>query len=211
MENLEEFVSVSTVSGEKRIISMINLEPGTEYLVDMVHYSNYQHFKFVTQCSCIDNGMDVTGRPTDLSVQQKDGYVMFNFIDNSHCSSAYSFSRESALEEFSTSIVPAASFAPDFFATSGDICNQAEISPALASADNMKVSRLEVGTPYAYCVRATNTPQYMDSPYDATEGSISLTSSDKTCALHTIHWESSVSGLIKLNQMQVLSPLKTAL
>jgi hypothetical protein len=195
LESLDSIVSVSTV-GDKTRIHLINLEPGTEYLVDMVHFSNYQDFKFVTQCSCTENGSDVTGRPIDLLVQQQDGYVLFEFTDNSRCDGAYAFTRESALEEFSRSLGTATSFAPNFFITSGDTCDQSQISPGLTSADDLKVSRLGVGATFAYCVRATNTLQYMDSPYDATEGSIALTSSDDTCASHTIHWEASVSGLI---------------
>ena len=195
LQNLDQFSSVSTV-GNKVSIHFEQLEPGTEYLVNMVHYANYQQFKFVTQCSCNVNGMDVTGRPIRLSVQQNEGYVMFEFIDNSQCDSAYAFSRESALEEFARNIGTATSFAPNFFVTSADTCDSAKISPGLSSADDLKLSRLEVGAIFAYCVRATNTQQYMDSPYDASEGSIALKASDNTCASHTIHWESSVSGLI---------------
>ena len=66
LQNLDQFSSVSTV-GNKIFIDLEQLEPGTEYLVNMVHYTDYQQFKFVTQCSCNVNGMDVDGLVPGLS------------------------------------------------------------------------------------------------------------------------------------------------
>jgi len=208
--DLENFVSVE-ISASYKTISLKHLEPGTQYVVILAHYKDSTKFKFVTQCSCNPNGLDVTGRPTDLLISQEKGFVMFDFIDNSHCDGAYSFVREDSLEEFNRDSGSSASFAPDFFVSSANTCGSMHIIPGRESSDDLKMSKPQVGAKFAYCVRATNSLHYMDSPYDATEGSLSLLSSDSTCASHIIHWEASVSGLITTEPNAGSLPIENAL
>lgn len=209
LSDLDTFVSVNINDSYKTIV-LQQLDPGTQYLVTLAHYKDSTKFKFVTQCSCKSNGFDVTGRPTDLLIKQEKGFVMFDFIDNSHCDGAYSFFREYSLEEFTKDSGSSASFAPDFFVSSSNTCDSKHVTPGKESSDDLRLSKPQVGAKYAYCVRATNSLHYMDSPYDATEGSLSLLSSDSTCASHIIHWEASVSGLITTEPNAGSLPIENA-
>ena len=139
---------------------------------------------------------DLTGRPKKLNITQLDGYVMFEFEDNSLCEEAFSFSRSDEVDEFLTDFSKdAVSFTSDYFYSSSAPFGM-PVRPERQSSDDLRVSQLAVGKEYAYCVRAVRADHYMDSPYEALEERRILTSSASSCGAHAIHWEASIDGLV---------------
>ena len=151
-------------------------------------------FPIVPSCSCdaITNP-DKTGRPKNLIVYQVQGHVMFKFDDNSKCEAAFSFSRFLGYPEFIDYSLIATSFTNDYTFNSLDKCNT-PISAGTIASDDLKVSRLSVGSTYSYCVRAVKTGEYMDLTVDEQRRVVS--SSTALCKSHTISWEASIDGLV---------------
>ena len=202
-EGFEEVPNLKGISnlemssdGTKAVLFIQELQPGTVYEAIIDFHSDSIVFKFVTQCSCRTDVADRTGRPMNLSVFQVEGVVMFEFTDNSHCDTAYAFSRDESMEEFAKVAGTSVTTAPDFYHSQADTCDFSILNPGLQATDDLKISRLPVLHTFAYCVSAVNAVKYMDSPYDATEGSVALSSSENTCVPHTIRWQASIAGLI---------------
>lgn len=92
--------------------SFQQLEPGRRYHIsfaftaDAPDNSGSMDFPAVTACSCTvpPETDDKSGKPTDLTIFQEQGYVTFEFRDNSRCEEAYSFTRN-----------PGVSFTRDYF------------------------------------------------------------------------------------------------
>ena len=152
-------------------VTMVNLEPGQRYCVEYKGYdaSNKEVYTdirrmegcFVTHCGCsdtdyarstentdvIDGGnaessATLTGAPRDFQVEQKEGYITFNFVDDSRCEDAFAFSRDGD------------SFVPDYRYLAVDECSPNIIRPGLAATDDLRKSQLTVYHEYTYCVRA---------------------------------------------------------
>jgi len=181
-------------------IVISGLKPGYRYITTVsVSNANTQPenviFPIVPSCSCDAlTNPDKTGRPKELIVSQDQGHVMFNFIDNSKCEAAFSFSRFSGFAEFTDDSVLATSFTDDYSFNSPKQCD-AKISTGTKASDDLKVSRLSVGNTYSYCVRAVKTGEYMDLTVSNLETRV-ISSSTALCKSHTISWEASINGLI---------------
>ena len=164
-------------------------------------------FPIVPSCSCDAlTNPDKTGRPKGLEIFQDQGHVMFTFIDNSRCETAFSFTRFSGLPEFTDDSDVASSFANDYVFTSPLQCG-ATVSPGFTSSDDLQISRLLVGDSYSYCVRSTNSGGYMDLAISDEEQRV-LQSSTGLCESLTISWEASVDGKITTLQNAGSLPIK---
>jgi len=182
-------------------IVISGLIPGNRYITT-VTVGNGQGqdenvtFPIVPSCSCDSiTNPDKTGRPKDLVVYQEQGHVMFNFTDNSKCEAAFSFSRFIGLAEFTDDSASATSFTDDYFFNSPQQCN-ATIDTQTRASDDLKLSKLSIGSTYAYCVRAVKNGDYMDLTLNNLEGARVVSSSIALCESHTISWEASIDGLI---------------
>ena len=187
-------------------ITIKDLLPGYRYaftftfnddLVEVGDKTTTLEIPVVTTCTGDNSATDdITGRPRNLSIIQQNGFVMFEFIDNSVCEDAFSFSRSEEVDEFLTDFSMAGvSFTNDLYVSSGSGYNTT-IPPEMSYSDDLSVSQLTVGEMYAYCVRAVKSDHYMESPFESIEERRSLTSSAAACASHTIQWEASIEGLV---------------
>ena len=86
-------------------------------------------------------------------------------------------------------------FTPNYNFYSRQACASNTVAPGRQAADNLRVSSLEVGKEYSYCVRATGR-SYMQNPLGPSKGL--LTSSNEACAMHRVRWEGSISGKVTL-------------
>jgi len=200
----------------EQYITVIDLLPGRRYTFrvtntdDLIQVRNQQvtlSVPVVMTCSG-DKSDDLTGRPRNFKVLQQDGYVMFEFEDNSLCEEAFSFSRSNEVDEFLTDFSKGAeSFTSDFFYSSSKPFGM-PVKPERESSDDLRISQLEVGRKYAYCVRAVRADHYMDSPFEAVDERRILTSSSSACAAHKIEWEASIDGLVTTepNAVRKMSP-----
>ena len=197
-------------------ITIKGLKPGKKYRSSiLVDFTNSQGtvsttkvvFPIVPSCSCdAFTNPDKTGRPKDLIINQDKGYVLFNFMDNSRCENAYSFSRFYGLPEFIDDSVSASSFTNDFVFASPIQCG-ATVSPGSVSKDDLKISKLSVGDSYSYCVRATNLDGYMDLAVSDEEKRV-LFSSTGLCKSHKISWEASIDGKVTTEQNAGSLPIR---
>ena len=159
------------LTGGAAAVFLSNLDPGRRYTVEFEGYDTsgsevYTNIRkmvgiAVTHCGCSDtdyakrtngeqildsgnaeNSTTFTGTPRDFSVYQEQGYVLFEFVDDSRCEEAFAFTRDSD------------SFVPNYIYASVDPCSKATIKPGLAAADNLQKSRLQVFQNYTYCVSA---------------------------------------------------------
>ena len=142
----------------------------------------------IVTCSCPNlNGTyptDQTGKPINLTVAQKYGFVTVNFTDNSVCEEAYSFTR-------TTGAGMSISYASNYYFYATTKCGN-NLVPGQSYADDLSLSRLDVGSSYKYCTQAV-APQYIA---DGSSVNAYKMSSDSTCEDVTIAWEASVQGLI---------------
>lgn len=203
--SLLESDSVST--GQYVLVS--DLRPGFRYTISMQYTDNHLNryeensgvldtivLPAVLSCSGDSGTSDLTGRPRNLQIKQQDGYVFFEFIDNSLCEEGFSFSRTQEVDEFLTDFTKGGtSFTSDYYYSSSQPYNSL-ITPEIEASDDLRLSQLEVGRQYAYCVRAIRKDHYMDSPYEGFNDRRLLTSSAAACAAHTIKWEASIDGLV---------------
>jgi len=189
---------------EEQSILVSDLQPGRRYTFsfttndDLIQVGSQVvtlSIPVVMTCSG-DVSDDLTGRPKKFKIMQMDGYVMFEFEDNSLCEEAFSFSRSDEVDEFLTDFSKdALSFTSDYFYSSSDPF-KGLVTPERQSSDDLRVSQLTVGKEYAYCVRAVKADLYMESPYQAFEERRILTTSASTCGAHKIQWEASIDGLV---------------
>jgi len=181
-------------------IVISGLIPGNRYITTvLVENGNGPDeavtFPIVPSCSCdAVTNPDKTGRPKKLIVYQDQGHVMFNFTDNSKCEAAFSFSRFSGFAEFTDDSVLATSFTDDYTFNSPKQCD-AEVSTGTKASDDLKVSRLSVGSTYSYCARAVKNGEYMDLTVSELETRV-ISSSTALCESHTVSWEASIDGLV---------------
>jgi len=182
-------------------IVISGLIPGNRYITTVIVKNGdglpdeIVTFPIVPSCSCdaITNP-DKTGRPKNLIVYQDQGHVMFNFTDNSKCEAAFSFSRFTGFPEFTDDSVIATSFTHDYTFNAPKQCG-AEVSTGTKASDDLKLSRLSVGSTYSYCARAVKTGEYMDLTVSELETRV-ISSSTALCKSHTISWEASIDGLV---------------
>lgn len=201
------------VTGVGPTITILGLKPGKRYNAvvkvrnDGISAPTPVSFPIVPSCSCDAlTNPDKTGRPKDLVILQEQGHVMFNFIDNSRCETAFSFTRFSGLPEFTDDSVVSLSFANDYVATSPQPCG-ATVSPGTISSDDLKTSRLLVGDSYSYCVRSINLDGYMDLAVSDEEERVRM-SSTGLCKSHTISWEASIDGRVTTEPNAGSIPIK---
>jgi hypothetical protein len=188
----EQYITVSQLLPGRRYTFRITT---TDDLIEVGSKQATLSIPVVTTCSG-DKSDDLTGRPRNIKVLQQNGYVMFEFEDNSLCEEAFSFSRTNEVDEFLTDFSKdAESFTSDFFYSSNQPFGM-PVKPELESSDDLRISQLEVGRKYAYCVRAVRADHYMDSPFEAVEERRILTTSASACAAHEIEWEASIDGLV---------------
>ena len=139
----------------------------------------------IVKCTCTDyDTRDQTGMPYQLIVSQQNGFVTMSFIDNSVCEEAYAMTRRF---ENSRTI-----FAPNYYFYSTDKCKN-NLNPGTSYADDLSLSRLDVGVTYAYCAEAIAI-NYMASPVNVFTPN--RVSSDPACQDVTIAWEASIRGLV---------------
>jgi hypothetical protein len=197
-------LSVIPIAG-KQYLTVIDLQPGYRYTLtvtihdDLIQIGDKEQMlaiPIVLTCSGDTSTADLTGRPRNLKINQKDGHVMFQFQDNSVCEEAFSFTRTNEVDEFLTDFSKdGESFTSDYFFSSSQPFGM-PVRPELESSDDLSVSLLEVGKLYSYCVRAVRVDHYMDSPYEGGSERRILTSSASACAAHKIEWEASIDGLV---------------
>jgi hypothetical protein len=179
-----------------------NLSPGKRYIFDLKPYMNnavqnnaediFYGYGVVT-CSCPDTSgiypTDQTGRPIDQNVVQKYGFVSMKFTDNSFCEEAHSFTRSKKKSDgkYEGPISYASNYYYYSTAKCGDI-----MMPGQSYADDLSLSRLDVGSTYSYCVQAV-APSYMA---DKNSPTANLMSSTAACTDVRIAWEASIQGLV---------------
>ena len=185
-------------------ITIADLHPGNRYgiRIGVINPTGTApetvFFPIVSSCSCdAESNPDKSGRPTEFIITQSQGHVTFTFRDNSRCGTAFAFTRINGFPEFVDDSADAIGFTNDYFFSAPSQCSadNAHISPGTVASDNLKISKLSVGSTYSYCVRATNQGQYMDLAVAGVDGRIG-TSSAATCSSHTISWEASIDGQI---------------
>ena len=198
--------SVNAREPSMQYILVKDLLPGYRYTIDVEYYDDLLQsgektrrlsVPLVTTCTG-DNSVtdDLTGRPRNLQVFQRNGYVMYTFQDNSVCEEGFSFSRSDEVGEFLTDFSAAGvSFTNDYYVSPSKPYG-GSVEPESSYSDDLSSSQLIVGKRYAYCVRAIRPDHYMESPYESIEERRSLTSSASACAAHTIQWEASIRGLV---------------
>jgi len=179
-------LTVSDLTHGKRYIFLY--EPYVSSVIDKLAFDVFYGIGIVT-CSCPDsNGTyptDQTGKPINLSVIQKNGFVSMNFTDNSECEEAYSFTRQKI--GFPTII----SYASNYYFYSQSKCGN-NLFPGQSYADDLSMSLLDVESTFTYCSQAV-APNYVA---DAKSTTAYRMSSDSSCQDVTISWEASVQGLI---------------
>jgi len=162
-------------------------QPYVNNTIDETAIDSFYGVGIVT-CSCPDNnGMypsDQTGRPINLTIGQKYGFVSMNFTDSSVCEEAYSFTRI-------TGAGISISYASNYYFYARSKCGN-NLVPGQSYADDLSLSRLDVGSTFTYCAQAV-APQYIA---DSNSVSAYRMSSDAACQDVTIAWEASVQGLI---------------
>jgi len=196
---LSENLAIINFSNMKKY-TLSQLEPGSRYTVTFLKSNDSSQslsFPVVTSCSCDHDDIDKTGRPKDVRIVQNNGYVMFNFKDNSKCEEAFSFTRSDYAEEFLADVSEyGVSFTSDYFFIGGSECDSI-VDTHIEASDELQYSNLTVGKLFMYCVRAVHRSHYMEHPMGISEaGNRQLTSSDDTCAPHKIRWEASINGKI---------------
>ena len=120
-----------------------------------------------------------TGKPGDLEIDQKDGFVWFSFSDQSLCEEGFVLYRKNK----QTKTV----LAPSYHYNANNECGDV-IKPGKEFADDLLRSNLDVGASYEYCV-STFAPNYMAQP--STKENLHppfKKQSDSNCLSHTIHW-----------------------
>jgi hypothetical protein len=152
-------------------LTLKNLEPGRRYTINFKAFdkNNVPVYRdkntrmdsiAVTHCGCSNeeyqntkvNGdtesvhaeasATWTGAPTNFTVMQEGGNVMFAFRDNSRCEEAYALERDGS------------AFTPNYFYLSPKPCIATPIRPGKKAADDLRQSKLTVNQMYTYCVRA---------------------------------------------------------
>ena len=203
VSRVDENTSLQLSDATRKQYVMINdLRPGYRYTITAKFrpfggsYNESVEAPTVLSCSGISDTADLTGRPRNFQVHQMNGHVMFQFVDNSLCEEAFSFSRSSEVDEFLTDFsAGAVSFTSDYYFTASTPY-ESLIMPELEASDDLRLTELDVGKRYAYCVRAIKQDHYMDSPYEGVNERRLLTSSEAACAAHTIAWEASIDGIV---------------
>ena len=179
-----DFASASSASG----VRFSGLTPGTQYLFELealdssdvpLLAGNSTLLPIETTCSCDESD----GRPASLQIEQREGHVLFSFIDKSVCEEAFAFMRREANSTDQEGEV----FTPNYyyFATESSLCKDIPFVPGKQASDDLAVSRLEVGNVFEYCVRAI--------------APLTLYTTGYTCATHRIRWEASVAGSVRLD------------
>ena len=93
----------------------------------------------VASCSCDTSSPDNTGRPTNFSIRQDGGHVMFQFQDNSYCEEAFSFTRVEKVGEYMRDFQEdAVSFVNDFYFSSQKPCGT-DIDPGRKASDDLSI------------------------------------------------------------------------
>lgn len=192
----------------EQYVVIADLRPGYRYTITVQYDDNLILDEVISEgletivvptvlsCSGDSSTGDLTGRPRNLQILQKSGHVMFEFLDNSLCEEAFSFSRSSEVDEFLTDFTKGGvSFTSDYYYSASQPY-ESLIKPELEASDDLRLAELEVGKQYAYCVRAIRQDHYMDSPYEGINERRLLTSSQAACAAYTIAWEASIDGLV---------------
>lgn len=170
-------------------LSFDSLNPGSRYKL----FAEFPEESFpdptseevVTKCYCSifegEDGDD-TGRPDDAISFQKNGHVMFRFLDNSRCEDAYSFAR---LESNTTDAQPEV-FTSDYYYFSAQECSKEPYNPGFQASDDLRLSNLVVGRLYEYQIRASaRHPWRRSSP---------------ATILHTVRWQASLEGHVALDK-----------
>ena len=192
-------------------ISLIRLKEGVQYSVNITTNEATVSFPIVPSCSCDPStNPDQTGRPKGLLIQQDQGHIMFEFTDNSRCETSFSFTRFTGHAEFRDVNKLSESFTSDFLFLSSKECGGV-VTPLLAAHDDLQISKLYVGRPYSYCVRAVRDGHYMERAIDDSKISFSgsVSSSHAICRDYTITWEASIDGLITTEPNAGSLPIKT--
>jgi len=196
-----------------RKITIENLRPGKKYLATVTLEKILEGtlekilIPIFPTCSCAsDSGEDKTGRPAELTVMQKEGHVMFTFVDKSRCEAAFAFSRLEGFSNYTDYRRDANSFTNDFTYNGADPCDGL-INPGTEASDDLKISRLTVGESFTYCVRAVKNGKYMDLSLSDDKQRV-VSSSGAICERHTIHWEASIDGLVTTEPNAGSLPIK---
>ena len=149
---------LDVAAGDRYEVSIQSDEDGIESLDEIC--------PVVKSCSCKTEAMEVkmrlerTGRPLNLIITQDEGYVTFDFTDNSQCENAYAFTRVDNQHEFLSNIDPVAvSFTNDYDFVALDACGTA-VSPGRDASDDLSASKLTIGRIFSYCVRAVQVSIY---------------------------------------------------
>jgi len=177
-----KFTLTFSSSTQVRNITFEGLNQGTRHKIMLKTSSNKTWSDFIiTKCYSEIIGGDETGMPDSVGAVQEEGYIMFNFIDNSMCKDAYSFAR--GCLDGSANMLSKEVFTPDYYYFSGGKLRE-KYNPGRQAADNLRISRLQVGQQYAYEIRATSKQEWRISSWAR--------------VLHTVRWQASIDGHVTL-------------
>ena len=118
-----------------RKLTIDKLRAGHRYDIEVKGFSVVG----VASCSCDASSPDNTGRPTNFSIRQDGGHVMFQFQDNSYCEEAFSFTRVEKVGEYMRDFQEdAVSFVNDFYFSSQKPCGT-DIDPGRKASDDLSI------------------------------------------------------------------------
>lgn len=167
-----------------------NLPAGNKFKVSLTPYDKHGTAMeplaatkdVYTLCGCSRNNLtstgEETGKPDAFSVYQDKGLMRFKWVDTSVCEEGFAFYRVDG----STRVA----FTDDYNYASEKQCGGSH-APEFVKED-LKVSKLAVGTTHKYCVYAVS-PRPVD-PYH----------SAPACNSVTIKWEAIVHGKVLLDE-----------
>ena len=128
--------------------------------------------------------MEATGKPININIQQRKGFVYMSFTDNSLCEEAFAIERVSTDDSNDVHVIAA-----NYMFFSQNDCGD-RIAPNKNYADDLERFDLQVGSKYDYCVTAI-AKEYMANANTYSKYSNQyLKGSHKACVQHSILWVS---------------------
>ena len=199
----EDFTSLQ----QTRTFAFSDLQPGSRYVLHITYLDiskdpnnprvGKTHFGPIvtTKCFCNIVDGDESGKPDSALVLQKQGFVQFQWIDNSRCEDAYSFSRNHVSETTNGVVVGDQEvFTSDYYFFSQQQCAQDPYVPGRQVADDLRISNLIVGQDYQYHIRASSKYPWRNS--------------NQTTMKHTVLWQASIDGQVTLEESAGLLPVE---
>ncbi|KAL7576580.1 hypothetical protein ACA910_018071 [Epithemia clementina (nom. ined.)] len=206
----EDFVSQDQV----KVLKFDDLNPGSRYVLHIIILDTSDdpnnpregktHYGPVvtTKCYCSIVDTDDSGKPDSAIVWQHEGFVQFQWTDNSRCEDAYSFSRGLSGGSIGQPDegTPAGNddnnevFTSDYYFFSRQQCAQEPYIPGRQIADDLRVSNLVVGQEYQYQIRAASKHAWRNS--------------NPTTVKHVVLWQASIDGQVTLEESAGLLPVE---